>query len=129
MENKGYLYVISALIAITLTIPVFGLESENVKKVPYNTYVDEVYGFSIIPPTGWAVEAPMVHEDPEALPSLFGVYYEIPTKEYDPLMTIEFTSNPEIWDHLEETGFSNSEVNSMFENSNMNKLLESVVKA
>ena len=92
MENKVILGSIIVLMIFPFTVSVFA----EPKQVPYDTYVNEIYGLSLVPPKGWIVETPMVHEDPEITPSLFGAYYEIPTKEYDPLMTIEYYNSPNI---------------------------------
>lgn len=130
VTRKIRLSITLAMAVMMFVIPSAFSESAEIKKVPFNTYVNEVYGFSITPPTDWIVEAPMVHEDPEILPSLFGAYYEIPDKEYDPLITIEYLNYPllaEIFYTDEKEEFLDGVVKAYsenFDNTSQTKILE-----
>ena len=122
--------MVLTIILTLFTIPsVFG-ESYEIRMVPYNTYVNELYGFSIIPPEDWNVETPMVYEDPKILPSLFGAYYEIPDKEYDPFMSIEYFNDsivPRVFRVDEQGEFLDSIVDLYSEsaaNTSQTKILE-----
>ena len=56
MENNVNLrlFLVCSIIITSFAIPsVFG---EEVKKVPFNAYVNDLYGFSIIPPEGWDID-------------------------------------------------------------------------
>ncbi|MCH7561783.1 MAG: hypothetical protein IIC67_10550 [Thaumarchaeota archaeon] len=52
MTVRLQLLVLTSILIIFVIPPVFA----EIKQVPHNAYVNELYGFSIVPPTEWNVD-------------------------------------------------------------------------